>query len=111
MKVTICGEEWVIGFYSDKAYAKKHGKDGGKACTVPDKKVIDFSKEGATKSVARHELMHAHIHYMLLGSATLSLDDHEELVVERIEYYWDAIERLARDIMKESRKLYGRNKP
>lgn len=87
LKLTICDETWTIKVL-ESLEALPECSDNPEGVTFTRSKEIYFRKNCLTKGLIRHELFHAHYHYLYICAAT-SRDDREETLALWLEHRGD----------------------
>lgn len=97
----ILGKEWQLRILKKKKYNKKRGKDSV-ATTIAYKRRIDIHESGTDLETLIHELVHAYLHELCLGSCTkLSAEDIEEFFAELMAKYGRELLELAEAVYME----------
>lgn len=83
--------------------------DGFRAITLTgrDGQCMFFVEGSVTKSVVTHELFHLYVSYLHIGSATIDLDNFEEMIAEFLELHLDKFVKMRNRIYNKLKKLEG----
>lgn len=74
-------KDWKVRLLKRKKYTKKNGKDS-LAITYMYKRRIDIQIGGLDVETIIHELVHAYMHELCLGSTDINVSDLEEVYCE-----------------------------
>jgi hypothetical protein len=77
----VLGKKWTLRLMKRKRYMKKNGADSV-AITECHKRQIDLSPYGRDLETIVHELVHAYLWEMGVGTANLDVDSQEEIFCE-----------------------------
>lgn len=112
MKVYIKGIEYRVQLLEKCKFEKTHGKDI--AYLDKETRELLFRKDYIKKNVVIHEVTHAFINSLHLGSCSdLTINDFEEIICEMMEDHIDDIKRLSNQIfayLKESENTRRKKK-
>lgn len=101
-RTSINGDVWKYRLLSKERFEELHG-DRCVAVTDKSTKTIDFREDHAKFNIVVHELTHAYMHYLFLGSThNLTLSDFEEIVCELME---ERILRIVDQSLAITRKM------
>jgi len=100
MKVLIKGIKFKVKLLTKEKYMDKYGNKQ-LAHVEPDSRVIIFRNDHVKKNIVIHEITHAFIASLGLGSCNeLTLDDFEEIICEMMEDHLMDINRVSNEVMK-----------
>ena len=100
MVVIIKGIKFKVKLLTKKAYCTKYSKDHLAHVNSETRSII-FRDDHIKKNIVVHELVHAFIAALHLGSCNdLSLEDFEEIICEMMEDHLLEINSMANKIMK-----------
>lgn len=101
----ILGNDWTLNSMSFKQFANKHGDNwDAQAITDADLKEIDLIPRGLTRATIIHELVHAYLHEMCMGSVDFDDDNLEEVFAELMSYRGEEILTLSTNLLKRIKK-------
>lgn len=106
----INGDVWKIGFYTSKAFDKKHA-DATDALGIMDdeKMLVDFKIEHFKRHIALHEITHAYESYLCLGDVdNVTPDQLSELMAKFFEKNFEKLRRTVNQIMRLYRSVNGK---
>jgi hypothetical protein len=96
-KFQIMGKNWTLRLMKRKRYMKTNGADSV-AITECYKRQIDLSPYGRDLETIIHELVHAYLWEMGVGTATLDADAIEEVMCELMAKRGQELLNLASDL-------------
>jgi hypothetical protein len=97
----ILGKSWVLRLMKRKRYAKKNGNDSV-AITKTHKRRIDLGPNGRDLETLIHELVHAYLSEMCIGTTyEITLNDMEEVFAELMA-------KRGRELLNLADSLYQR---
>lgn len=100
----IFGFKWKYHLVKPVPFAKAFGEDTA-AITFPYPTAHIFFCHGSVDlGLVRHELVHAYLSHLPVGSANLTEPQSEEVTAEFVQYYWDNLDKVAREILKKLKK-------
>ena len=109
----IMGDKWKYRVLTQKKMTSVHGTEfeSGKhlALTSPGDKTIDFTMDGVTEIVCKHELIHVYISSLHVGEGKVSGDDFEESICCLLEDKLDIILEQSKKMYKNLQKRIGVN--
>ena len=92
LTLNIKGKNWLFILLPDRSFDKQHNSDPeeepASAITIPSIQEVHFRKTDLNPNVVAHELLHVLVQASLVGSASLSPQQVEELCCEIVgEHY------------------------
>jgi hypothetical protein len=98
LTLKVKGIEWKVFIQTPAAYKRKHGNDSD-AITYPDDKELHFKKDHVRFGTCLHEVWHLFIACSGINSASLTVDQFEEVSAEILEEHYFDIGDTAKKIM------------
>lgn len=96
-KFEVLGKTWVLRLMKRKKYARKNGTDS-LAITYRQKRRIDLSPFGRDLETITHELTHAYLQELCLGSADPDAEALEEIFCEMMAKHGSKLLEQASDL-------------
>lgn len=101
MRYDICHDKWRFTVMSQDDFIRKHKTDDEAMATFESYEV-DIQEAHLTVETIKHELVHVHLNYCFLESASgLSKADLEEIYCELFARRSDLISKQAKEIFKK----------
>lgn len=100
LKFQVLGKTWTMHSRSRKDYKRQNGNDSV-AITNMNKRRIDISPDGIDKETIIHELLHAYMAELCIGSADLDNDNLEEIFAELLSKRGHELLKLASSLKKQ----------
>ena len=97
--IGIMGKTWIYKLYTQKQFIKEHPdcEDSG-ALTLPYYREMHFISEEINIGMVRHEVRHAFISELGLESATLTLNQYEEIQCTLDQNRWEEMDEVSKAI-------------
>lgn len=109
LKVSIKGLDYTVQLLDKNKFEKVHGKD--LAYLDKTKRQFCFRKDHVEKTTVIHEVTHAFINSLHLGSCNeLTLEDFEEIICEMLEDHLLDISRISNQIYRHLRSFNVRRR-
>jgi len=99
----ILNKKWTIRVLANDQYELTNG-EGSVGTTDPNHALIDLSESGVTEETITHELVHAYMHELCLGSINdISKEDFEEIFAEFMS-------KRGKELLLLSKRIYNKLK-
>ncbi len=100
VKIKVLDTEWKVYVLDEDDFIERFD-DGDAAVTLPDTRECYFSEDEVNRVNVRHELFHMYVASSNLHSASLSIDQFEEVLAEMYGNHADRMLRLSRELYKQ----------
>jgi hypothetical protein len=98
--VLILGKRWKVRRLCPASFKRLYGADTDAICHLTPDRKIDFRSDKLIITTIRHEVTHAMLSELCIGSAELSREAFEEVVAEMVGEHGPELLSISRRVLK-----------